>query len=156
MPKFKNKKDKGSAEISTASLPDIIFMLLFFFMVTTVMRETPLKVKIDLPSATETIRLEDRSLLDYIYVGKPFDERFGTLEQIQLNDQFAELADIQTYVMNRRSEREARGEEAMIPSVTTVLKIDEGTKMGIISDIKSELREVQALKLNYSTLVRNE
>ena len=74
MSKFKKKK-KGMPGISTASLPDIVFMLLFFFMVTTVMRETELKIKKpQLPKATEIKKLERKSLVSYIYVGKVEDQ----------------------------------------------------------------------------------
>ena len=70
MAKFERKgKDKGTPAINTASLPDIVFMLLFFFMVATTMKETDRMVKLDLPSATETIKLEKKSLVSNIYVG---------------------------------------------------------------------------------------
>lgn len=155
MSKFSSKNKKRGTEISTASLPDIIFMLLFFFMVATVMRETTLLVKVDLPKATETVRLEDRSLIDYIYIGEPDDDRLGTEPRIQLNDQFAEVEEVQGFIEIRRNNREVTGQGALIPLVTTVLKVDKGTRMGIIGDVKEELREVQALKINYSTLQRN-
>ncbi|MDD4150929.1 MAG: biopolymer transporter ExbD, partial [Bacteroidales bacterium] len=83
MSKFGKKKKKASVGISTASLPDIVFMILFFFMVTTVMREVELKVELtnsDLPQATEIKKLEKKSLVSYIYVGKPrknFERMYG-------------------------------------------------------------------------------
>ena len=94
MSRFKDKSGKGTPPISTASLPDIIFMLLFFFMVTTVMRETDLLVKITLPEATQVTKLEDKALVDYIYIGPPSDKALGTEPLMQLNDQFAKLAEI--------------------------------------------------------------
>lgn len=136
--------------ISTASLPDIVFMLLFFFMVATVMREVELNIQLELPEATEVKKLEKKSLVSYIYVGPPnrsFQEKFGTEPRIQLNDQFARLADIDQYIT---SEREARSEHE-IPMMLTSLKVDKDTKMGIITDIKQELRKSNALKINYST-----
>lgn len=150
---FKEKKIRTTPGISTASLPDIVFMLLFFFMVTTVMRETSLKVKISLPAATEIQKLERKSLVSYIYVGtpiKPLQEKFGTAPRIQLNDVFADLNDIIPYV---ESERENIA-EAERPLMTVSLKVDKDTKMGIITDIKQELRKANALKINYSTVKR--
>ena len=98
MSKFSNKKKKKDPAISTASLPDIIFMLLFFFMVTTVMREVELKIKVQVPEATELQKLEKKSLVSYIYIGEPLNtyrKFFGTEPRIQLNDAFAQVSDIQ-------------------------------------------------------------
>ena len=78
MSKFKDKGSGGTPAISTASLPDIIFMLLFFFMVTTVMREVDPLVKVTLPEATEVTKLEDKALVDYIYIGPPTNPELGT------------------------------------------------------------------------------
>ncbi len=105
MAKFKSSNKKGLPEISTASLPDIVFMLLFFFMVSTTFREMPMKVQIIKPEATEIKKLEKKSLVSYIYVGKPmlmFQKTYGTEPRIQLNDQFAELADIADYIESER------------------------------------------------------
>ncbi len=150
MAKFKKKGDGGTPGISTASLPDIIFMLLFFFMVTTVMRETTLKVEVRTPMATEVAKLERKSLVSYVYIGKPTKNLqgvFGTEPRIQLNDAFATLQQIPEFV---EAERNARN-EAERPLITTSLKVDKETKMGIVTDVKQELRKVQALKINYST-----
>lgn len=136
--------------ISTASLPDIVFMLLFFFMVSTTMREVNLMVKVGLPAATELSKLEKKSLVSYIYVGTPHNQYqrvFGSEPRIQLNDQFARVSDIQDYIT---SEREAR-DEAEVPFMITSLKVDEYTKMGIVTDIKQELRKASALHINYSS-----
>lgn len=142
------KKIKVTPAISTASLPDIVFMLLFFFMVTTVMREVDLKVKIDQPEATEVQKLENKSLVDYIYIGPPTDQKkYGTEPKIQLNDDYATLADIRPFIEAKRAMRD----EQLVPKLTTSLKVDKATKMGIISDVKQELRKAQALKINYST-----
>ena len=148
MSKFKTKKGKGSAAINTSSLPDIIFMLLFFFMVTTTMREVTFKVKMKLPEATEVQKLEKKSLVSYIYVGPPVNFRiFGTNTRIQLNDQFAVVDDIQEFVANDRQKRP----EADRQKVTFSLKVDSDTRMGIVTDIKQELRQAGAFKINYSS-----
>ena len=146
MSKFSRKGKKGQPAISTASLPDIVFMLLFFFMVTTVMREVELKVNVKIPEATEIIRLENRAYIDYIYVGTPTDERYGSEPVIQLNDQYAALLDVRPFIETARLARQ----EAEWPFLITALKVDQEAKMGIVTDIKQELREAQALKLIYS------
>lgn len=151
MSKFRKNKSGGMAPISTASLPDIVFMLLFFFMVTTVMRETELLVENRLPTATEVKKLERKSLVDYIYVGAPKGDArkatYGTEAKIQLNDSYARIEDIQEWII---SNREARDEKE-VPLLTTSIKADMETKMGLVSDVKQELRKIQAYKINYST-----
>ncbi len=146
MSRFKKKGDKETPGISTASLPDIIFMLLFFFMVTTVMRETELLVKINPPSAVEVLKLERKDLVSFIYIGEPVKTKLGTNARIQLNDAFATVDDISEFIV---LEREAR-DEADRKFLTTSLKVDKGTKMGVVSDIKQELRKAGAFKINYS------
>ena len=136
--------------ISTASLPDIVFMLLFFFMVTTKMRDVTLKVKVTSPDATEITKLEKKSLVSYIYIGPPIKALttvFGTEPRIQLNDSYATVSDLKEFII---AERQARDEKE-VPLMTTSLKIDKDTKMGIVSDVKQELRDLNALKINYST-----
>ncbi len=155
MSKFRKDGKKDLPAISTASLPDIVFMLLFFFMVATTMREVDLNVNIKLPGAKEVTKLEKKDLVSNIYVGVPmrkFQKTYGTMPRIQLNDQFATVDDIQAFIA---SERESRKEE-LRNKLTTSLKVDEYTKMGIITDIKQELRKASALKLNYSTVVKGE
>ncbi len=150
MSKFRTKKDKGTPPISTASLPDIVFMLLFFFMVSTTMRQQDLKIRVHVPAASEIQKLEKKSLVSYIYVGSPlqqYQKIFGTEPRIQLNDAFATTNDIRDYIT---SEREARDEKE-VPYMTTSLKVDEYTKMGVVTDIKQALRKCNALKINYST-----
>jgi len=132
--------------ISTASLPDIVFMLLFFFMVTTVMRETELKIqKPQLPKATEVKKLERKSLVSYIYVGKVKGQNG---DKIQLNDRISDIKDVKYFIF---AERETHSEDE-IPLLTTSIKADIESNVGTITDIKEELRNVNALKINYSTL----
>jgi biopolymer transport protein ExbD len=148
MAKFSTKKTKASPGINTSSLPDIIFMLLFFFMVTTTMRENTLLVRVKLPEATQVQKLQKKSLVSYIYIGEPVDKAlYGTNSRIQLNDSYATVNDIQEFVSK---ERQARN-EADRKLITTSLKVDENTKMGIVTDVKQELRKANALKINYST-----
>ncbi len=147
MARFKKKKASGMQKINTSALPDIIFMLLFFFMVATTMRETTLIVKVRVPDATEVQKLEKKSLVSYIYVGQPTKAALGTESRIQLNDSFAEVSDIQEYIAR---EREAR-DEVDRKFLTTSIKADKHTRMGVITDIKQELRKAGAFKINYSS-----
>ena len=149
MAKFRKEGGKDIPAISTASLPDIVFMLLFFFMVSTTMREVDLKIQNKLPSASQVTKLEKKSLVSTIYVGQPklvFQKNFGTEPVIQLNDQIAKVEAVGNFIA---AERESRKEEDR-NKMTVSLKVQDITKMGIITDIKQELRKAQALKLNYS------
>jgi biopolymer transport protein ExbD len=147
---IRKKGKKDLPPVSTASLPDIVFMLLFFFMVTTVMRETSLKVTHVLPKAKEVAKLERKSLVAYIHIGpplKPLQSIMGTEPRIQLDDAFATPKDIITFV----EEVKAGTNEVEIPLLTYSLKVDQDTKMGIVVDVKQELRKANALKINYSS-----
>ncbi|GHA23757.1 biopolymer transporter ExbD [Salinimicrobium marinum] len=150
MSKFKKKKSGELPAVNTASLPDIVFMLLFFFMVATVMRQNTLKIQNVLPYADQVEKLDKKDLVMYIYAGKPssrYQANAGTEARIQLNDNFASVNDVQQFIF---SEREAKREE-LVPFLTTALKVDEETNMGLVSDIKQELRKAEALKINYTT-----
>ena len=147
MSKFVSTKKKSQPGISTASLPDIVFMLLFFFMVTTHMRDKDMIVKVALPDATEITKMENKAMVDFIFVGPPMDERFGSTPRIQLNDSFATLEDISTF---KETAKETR-DEAEWPLISTSLKVDKEVKMGLVTDIKQELRQIGALKIVYST-----
>ncbi len=150
MSKFKAKEKKTVGALNTASLPDIVFMLLFFFMTTTVMREVDLKIAVKVPDATEAEKLEKKSLVSFIYVGEPlpqFQAMFGTEPRIQLNDQFKRVEDIQDFIAQERDAMDENDRNKMLVS----LKVDENTKMGVIVDIKMALRRANALKISYSS-----
>jgi biopolymer transport protein ExbD len=146
MAKFKKDGGRATPAINTSALPDIVFMLLFFFMVATKMRDREMKIRTQLPQATEVEKLEKKSRLNYIFVGPPLDKTFGTTPRVQLDDAFATVDDIQQYITLKNSEKDERE----IPYMTTSLKADKTVKMGIVTDIKQELRKVNALKLSYT------
>ena len=129
MGKFNKTGKRGMPTLNTSSLPDLIFTLLFFFMIVTTMREVSLKVEFKIPQGTELEKLEKR---------------------IQLNDAYAEVDEIQAYVTNERSSMKEEDQ----PFMTVSLKIDQDTKMGIVTDIKQALRQAYALKINYSARAR--
>lgn len=148
MSKFKKNK-KGLPALSTASLPDIVFMLLFFFMVTTTMRDTSLLIETPrLPSATEVKKLERKSLVSTIYVGKAKDTKYGLgYDRIQLNDKIATPNDVTSFILKERE----NVSEAEIPFMTTSIKADKESSVGTLADIREKLRDVNALKLSLST-----
>ena len=152
MSKFKKKKGGELPAISTASLPDIVFMLLFFFMVATVMRDNTLMVTNTLPAADQVQKLDKKDRVMYIYAGKPstrYQDKYGTEARIQLNDKFANIRDVAAFVLAEKASKRQELQNVL----TTALKVDGDTKMGLISDIKQELRKVNALKINYTTRI---
>lgn len=148
MARFRKERKSEVPGISTASLPDIVFMLLFFFMVSTTIRTASVRVIVQTPFASEIKKLEKKSLVSFIYIGKPVDTKnFGTAPRIQLNDAFAKKEDIREFIS---SERENMTEEDR-NKMSVSLKADGSTDMGIITDVKQELRKASALKINYSS-----
>lgn len=152
MSKFK-KKSKADTNIPTSALPDIIFMLLFFFMVTTVLREQELLVEQKLPQATQLQKLEKKSLISYLFVGRPKNTAvYGTEPRIQANDVLINTNDIVLWVNQEKDKLS----EAERDQITISLKADREVKMGPISDVQFELREADARKLMYASTVKVE
>lgn len=147
MSKFK-KKANVKQEIPTSSMPDVVFMLLFFFMVTTKMRETSIKVEQKMPEATQLKKLAKKSLISYLYIGKPTQADLGTEAKIQANDAFIEPKGIIQWVNHEKSELNEFERDAL----TVSLKVDSEAKRGIIADVETELRKANARKLLYSTV----
>ena len=129
-----NRKNKEKSEISTSSLPDIIFMLLIFFMVTTVMREFE-GLDVLLPRAKTIEKLESKRHTSYIWATKD--------GLISVDDKIVSIANLAELMYQKISND---------PKLTVSLKSDENSLMKTISDIHTELRKAQALKLNYSAL----
>ncbi|MEL7120612.1 MAG: biopolymer transporter ExbD [Bacteroidota bacterium] len=149
MSKFKKKRGKADPAISTASLPDIIFMLLFFFMVVTVLRDSELKVSVSTPYASELTKLEEKSLVNYLYIGRPmkkFQALYGTKPRIQLGDKFADVSEIPLFL----EQHKVKVPEAKRPKITSSLRVDGEVTMGTVQDVKTELRKAGQLKVNYS------
>ena len=146
---MKKKGNKSLPGISTASLPDVIFMILFFFMVSTTMRDQELLVRYRLPEATEVQKLEKKPLVSYIHIGPPtlaMQAQFGTAPRIQLNDSYKSTRDILDFIAAERDKLN----EADRALMTVCLKADQYIKMGIITDVKQELRRANALKISYA------
>ena len=149
MSKFKKGGKKEMPAITSSSLSDIVFMLLFFFMVTTQMRETENKVSVKVPEASEVVKLERKDLNSYINIGTPIralQAQFGTEPRIQLNDSFKTTTDIRDFIA---AERESKSEQDR-QFMTVSIRADQEVRMGIVSDVKQELRRCSALKIMYS------
>ena len=146
---FKKKASREIPEMNTSSLPDLIFTILFFFMMVTTMREVTLKVKFTTPAGTELEKLEKKSLVSHIYIGSPNKEyraQLGTAPRIQLNDKFAEVDAIRDYVAQERESMPERDK----PFMKISLKVDKKVQMGIVTDVKLALRKASALNMVYS------
>ncbi len=154
MSKFSKKRGNTTPGISTASLPDIVFMLLFFFMVVTVIKEDDLKVDVITPEATELKKLENRSLVTYLYIGKPaknYQGQYGTSPRLQLNDRIVGIDQI-PYFLEEAKRTVAEGlRDKMIAS----LRVDSDVTMGFVTDVKIELRKAGQLKVNYASRPRS-
>ena len=149
MSKFKQKEKRAVPQPNSGPLSDSVFMLLFFFMVTTTMRETEVKVMVTLPEASEVAKLERKDLTSYINIGTPMKSlqaQYGNDSRIQLNDSFKTIAEIRDFIA---AERDAMS-EADRSFMTVAIKADEFTRMGIVTDVKQELRKCSALKIMYT------
>jgi len=149
MAQIRKDKERETPALATSSLPDIIFMFLFFFMAVTTMKEVTFKVRVSPPMATEVQKLENKSLTRYVYVGKPmpqYTKAFGSETRIQLGDAFADINELQDFIVSERSAMNENDQNLL----TVSIKADKDTKMGVINDIKQTLRKAYALKIVYS------
>ena len=151
MARFKKEGKKDVPELNMGSMSDIIFMFLFFFMVITTMRESSLMVKATVPAATAIQKLEKKSLVSNINIGSPntaeLVKRLGPEPRIQLNDKFKEVKEISQFVEEERGKRSEEDRQM----ITWSLRVDRDVKMGIVTDVKQEMRKASAFKINYST-----
>ena len=135
--KFEKRRANTKQEIPTASMPDIVFMLLLFFMVTTTLREVDVLVDFKLPEAKAIEKIENKRLISYIWVGKS--------GRIQINDSIVKLNEVEPIMYSKRQE---------LPNVIVSLRIDKGTDMGLVTDIQQELRKAYCLRINYSANIK--
>ena len=131
--KFEKKRSDVKQEIPTSSMPDIIFMLLLFFMVATTLREQEIFVKFVLPEAKAVQKIENKRLVSYIWIGDN--------ERIQIDDNIVELKQIQKIMYDKR---------VTLPNVIVSLRADKNSRMGLVTDIQQRLRKADARRINYS------
>ena len=137
------RREREVPVLNTSSLPDLIFTILFFFMIVTHMRKVTLKVQYQVPQGKELTRLAKKSAVSYIYVGKPAGSDSSC---VQLNDKVTTVADVQDYITAERQRMAPEDLQRMTVSV----KADVHTRMGIITDVKQALRQAKAFRINYS------
>lgn len=143
------KKSHSVPELNTSSLPDLIFSVLFFFMIVTHMRQVTLKVECRMPEGKNLTRLTKKSAVSHIYIGKPTRDLQGKYGSgIQINDKFACASDVQDYISAEKKRMSPEDQKLM----TVSIKADRDTRMGVITDVKQALRQAKALKISYSAV----
>ena len=145
------RREREVPGLNTASLPDLIFTVLFFFMIVTHMRQSELKVQYQVPQGTELGRLTHKSTAQYLYIGPPSKELQSTLGKntlIQLNDRIVTVDELRDLLAKQRQMMSDEDQERMVVSI----RADRHTDFGIIADVKQALREANALKVNYSAV----
>ncbi len=141
---FEKKSAKTSQDVPTSAMPDVVFMLLIFFMVTTVLREVTLQVKINFSRAENIEKITQKRLVSYIYVGpeKLSGNKLGETK-IQIDDSIIEdVSAVQQLMYDKLKEE---------PKLIVSLRVHDETEFGIVTDIQQELREAGSLRINYST-----
>ena len=144
---FKTKYSNREATISTAALPDIIFMLLFFFMVTTVLRKSDENLKYKIPTAEQLKQIEQKSLITQISIGIPKEAgKYGSEPRIEADGRLITVDDIVPFIMKEKDELPTYSRDQII----ILLKADEEVPMGIVSDVKQELRKANARRIIFA------
>ena len=149
------RRKRSFPELNTASLPDLIFTILFFFMLVTHMRKTTVKVKYQVPQGTELTKLVKKSAISYIYIGMPMNAAgavSGDSLCVQLNDKIVDLKDVKGYLSKERLAMSAADKRQMSVSV----RADKATPMGTINDLKQSLRESNVLKVNFAATFKKQ
>lgn len=141
---FKKKQAGTKQEVPTSAMPDVIFILLFFFMVTTVLREVTLKVRVNLTQAENIEKIEQKRLLSYIYIGPERlpGNRLGE-DKVQIDDAIVDdIGAIRTLMYDKLREQ---------PKLIVSLRVDEGSQFGLLTDVQEELKQASTFRVNYST-----
>lgn len=146
------QRRRSVPRLNTSSLPDLIFTILFFFMIVTHMRKVSLKVKYQIPAGTELTRLTKKSTVSYIYIGQPVNLPDSDGVRIQMNDKYVSVAEVTDYVTEERNAMSPEDARAM----TVSIKADRQTDMGTVTDVKQALRKANALRINYSAVYRTD
>lgn len=146
MSKFKKKQAETKQAVPTSAMPDVVFMLLIFFMVTTVLREVELQVQVQYTEAENIEKIEQKRLVSYIYIGPEQlgNNRLGDTK-VQIDDTLVD--EIQGSIRNIMYDKIM--EE---PRLIVSLRVDQDSEFGIITDVQQELRHAGTLRINYSTL----
>lgn len=138
---FRSRRHNNVPSLNMASMPDLIFTVLFFFMIVTHMRSDEVKVKLEVPKGTEVQKLTARQGVVNIYIGKKDGEW-----RVQLNGELVTPEEIPARIEQLRSKMSPETSERL----TVSMRADKKTPMGIVSDVKRSLQKVYALRINYS------
>lgn len=131
--------------MSTSSLPDIVFMLLFFFMAATTMREVDPLVTVKMPEAYEITELDKKNLVN-IWMGKPLRAAAGEdALKIQLNDQTRDVEDIREFISATTATKGLGPRDIVVN-----LRVDQGATVGKLTQVKQELRKADAISISYA------
>ncbi|MFV1883655.1 MAG: ExbD/TolR family protein [Balneola sp.] len=144
MAHFKKKQAGTKQEVPTSAMPDVVFMLLFFFMVTTVLREVTLKVKLDLTKANNIEKIEEKRLVSYIYMGPERlpGNQLGE-DKVQIDDAIVDdLGSIRNLMYDKLLEQ---------PRLIVSLRVDQNSEFGLLTDVQKELQQAGTFRINYST-----
>jgi biopolymer transport protein ExbD len=139
------RKSLLSAQISTASLPDIVFLLLFFFMVTAVIRTDEKLVKYEVPKAKNINKAEMKTLIRELQVGVPINSSLGNEPLISDGSRYLKIGELIQWVNQEKAKLPEQYKDQLI----VVFKADANVKMGLIADIQQELRKSNARKVLY-------
>lgn len=142
------KKSKKQTEISTAALPDIVFLLLFFFMVSATIRPPEELLKTKLPQAESINKIDRQELICEINIGTPKSREMGTEPRITVENRFINMEEVSSWLITQRETLP----EALKDQMIVLLRADESVQMGMISDVQEELKKVNARKILYRTL----
>ena len=144
MAHFKKKQAGTKQEIPTSAMPDVVFMLLFFFMVTTVLREVTLKVKLDLTRAENIEKIEEKRLVSYLYIGPERlpGNQLGE-DKVQIDDAIVDdIGSIRNLMYDKLMEQ---------PKLIVSLRVDKNSEFGLLTDVQKELQQAGTFRINYST-----
>lgn len=148
---FRNRINHDVPALNTSSLPDLIFTVLFFFMVVTHMRSVTLKVRFRVPQGTELTRLTKKTAVSHVYIGVPSGKVPSGAPSykgciVQINDKYASPDEVAAYV---KAEKKRMSPDDRLQQ-TISIKADRNTPMELITDVKMALRQANARKISYS------
>ena len=149
MSRFKRQRQRTVPALNVASLPDLIFTVLFFFMIVTHMRDVDPKVQYNVPEGTELTKEVNKSGLVYLFIGKPVDAQGRVIAdetRIQMGNRYVTVDEIGAEIEKERN----RMSEDDRQRLTVSIRADRDTEMGLVNDVKQALRKAGALNINYS------
>ena len=155
MSRFRKRQQHEVPGLNLAAMPDLIFTVLFFFMIVTHMRDVKPMVRYEVPQGTELEKTVRKSSVVYLFIGKPVDAQGRMVDgetRIQLNNRYVTIDQIAREIDQERARMSEDDRQHMVVSI----RADRDTEMGVINDVKQALRKAGALNINYSATKRRE